>query len=64
MLLQAAAQLLQEHLHGQGEVQLLVVEPVDSERTSRLLVVHGTQRGDGGQQRNVCGEDGRWKKTD
>jgi len=38
-------------------MELFVVEPVDSEQTSGLLVVHGAQRGDGGQQRNVCKED-------
>lgn len=57
MLLQAATELLQENFHGQSEMKLFVVEPVDSKRTPRFLIIHGTQRGDGGQQRNVCDKD-------
>lgn len=56
LLLQTAPELLQEDFHGQGEVELLVVQPVDSER-DWLLAVRRTQRGDGGKQGDIWEEE-------
>lgn len=38
-------------------MKLFVVEPMDNKRTSRFLVIHCTQGGDGGKQRDVCNEE-------
>ena len=57
LILQSAPELLEEDLHGQSEVELLVVQPVDCEGPSRFLIISPTQRGDGGQQGDVWGKD-------
>lgn len=52
LLLQTAPELLEKDLHGESQVQLFVVEPVNVEG-SGLLVIGTTQGWYGGQQRNV-----------
>lgn len=39
LMLKTAPELLQKHLHGESEVQLFVVEPVNIEGSTRLLII-------------------------
>lgn len=39
LMLQIAPKLLEEHLHGESQVQLFVVEPVNVEGSTRLLII-------------------------
>lgn len=39
LMLQTAPELLEEHFHCESQVQLFVVEPVNIERSTRLLII-------------------------
>lgn len=39
LMLQTAPELLEEHIHGESQVQLLVVEPVNIEGSTRFFII-------------------------